>query len=129
VRHLVDADYLIDATGDVPEALQTLERLSEDGLALSAVAVAELYEGSYRFPDPEAMLAAFRAFLADATPCCLSPNPLRRPSPASMASASTSRTIPADLARAIATPRSLVVPGAATQERLKVRTTFADGDS
>jgi len=42
VRHLVDADYLIDATGAAPEALQTLERLSEDGLAVSAIAVAEL---------------------------------------------------------------------------------------
>ncbi len=65
MRHLVDADYLIDAVGDLPAAVRTLERLSEGGLAVSAVAVAELYEGAYRFPDPEAMLASFRAFLTD----------------------------------------------------------------
>ena len=64
MRHLVDADYLIDAVGELPAASQTLARLSEAGLAVSAIAVAELYEGAYRFPDPEAMLAAFREVLA-----------------------------------------------------------------
>ncbi len=63
MRHLVDADYLIDAVGELPAATRTLERLSGEGLAVSAIAVAELYEGAYRFPDT--MLAAFRAFLTD----------------------------------------------------------------
>ena len=64
VRHLVDSAYLIDAVGALPAAVQTLERLSEDGLAVSAIAVVEVYEGAYRLPDPGAMLASFRAFLA-----------------------------------------------------------------
>lgn len=65
MRYLVDSDYLIDAVGGVPSAVRTLDRLSDQGLAISIVAVGEIYEGAFGFPDPEAMLAAFREFLDD----------------------------------------------------------------
>ena len=45
--------------------MRTLNRLSGDGLAVSIVAVAEVYEGAFRTPHPEATLAAFREFLGD----------------------------------------------------------------
>jgi tRNA(fMet)-specific endonuclease VapC len=67
VRYLVDTDWLIDAYGGIRRAVATLERLSEQGLAVSIVAVGELYEGAYSFPDPQATLDSFRAYLSDYT--------------------------------------------------------------
>jgi hypothetical protein len=43
VRYLVDADWLIDAASGNPLAVRTLDRLSVDGLAVSIIAVAEVY--------------------------------------------------------------------------------------
>ena len=65
MTYLVDSDWLIDALGGVATAVSTLDRLSEHGLAVSIVAVGEIYEGAYGFPDPQAMLASFREFLSD----------------------------------------------------------------
>lgn len=64
MRSLVDSDWLIDALADIPSAREPLERLAPQGLAVSIVAVGELYEGAHGFPDPEAQLTAYRAFLA-----------------------------------------------------------------
>jgi tRNA(fMet)-specific endonuclease VapC len=63
VSYLVDADWLIDAVIGRPAAVETLDRLSGEGLAVSIVAVAELYEGAFSTPEPELTLAAFREFL------------------------------------------------------------------
>jgi predicted nucleic acid-binding protein len=65
VRYLVDADWLIDALLGHRPAVTTLDRLSGDGLAVSIVAVAELYEGAFGSPDPFAALDSFRVFLSD----------------------------------------------------------------
>ena len=43
--------------------MRTLDRLSRDGLAVSIIAVAEVYEGAFGTPDPAATLADFREFL------------------------------------------------------------------
>ena len=63
MRYLVDADWLIDATVGRPAAVRTLDCLSTDGLAVSIIAVAEIYEGAFATADPAATLAAFREFL------------------------------------------------------------------
>jgi predicted nucleic acid-binding protein len=63
VKYLVDADWLIDAAIGRPVAVRTLDRLSSDGLSVSIIAVAEVYEGAFRTPQPEATLAEFREFL------------------------------------------------------------------
>ncbi len=65
MRYLVDTDWLIDAAIGRAAAVRTLERLSTDGLAVSIIAVAELYEGAFGTPDPEEALAEFREFLSD----------------------------------------------------------------
>jgi tRNA(fMet)-specific endonuclease VapC len=65
VRYLVDSDWLIDATGGRSVAVDALLRLSSDGLAVSIVAVAEVYEGAFGAPDPNETLAGFREFLRD----------------------------------------------------------------
>ena len=63
MRYLVDADWLIDATIGLPLAVRTLDRLTSDGLAVSIIAVAEVYEGAFATPAPEETLANFREFL------------------------------------------------------------------
>jgi tRNA(fMet)-specific endonuclease VapC len=63
VRYLVDADWLIDTAIGRLAAVQTLDRLSGGGLAVSIVAVAEVYEGTFGTPNPSATLANFREFL------------------------------------------------------------------
>ena len=65
MRFLVDADWLIDAAIGRPRAQQTLDRLSDAGLAVSIIAVAEVYEGAFGSPDPQATLAGLRDFLSD----------------------------------------------------------------
>jgi tRNA(fMet)-specific endonuclease VapC len=65
LKYLVDADWLIDAAAGRSAAVRTLDRLSGDGLAVSIVAVAEVYEGAFRTSHPEATLAEFREFLGD----------------------------------------------------------------
>ncbi|MDQ3779996.1 MAG: type II toxin-antitoxin system VapC family toxin [Chloroflexota bacterium] len=47
--------------------MQTLERLSAQGLGVSIIAVAEVYEGAFGLPNPEVMLASFREFLGNYT--------------------------------------------------------------
>jgi predicted nucleic acid-binding protein len=41
-----------------------LDRFSTDGLAVSIIAVAEIYKGAFRAPNPEEMLSSFREILA-----------------------------------------------------------------
>ena len=65
MRYLVDADWLIDAAIGRTRAQHTLERLSDDGLAVSIIAVAEMYEGAFGTADPHATLAGLRDFLGD----------------------------------------------------------------
>lgn len=63
MKYLIDADWLIDATIGLPVAVRTLDRLTSEGLAVSIIAVAEVYEGAFATPDPGKTLADFREFL------------------------------------------------------------------
>ena len=65
MSYLVDADWLIDAAIGRPRAQRALDRLSVEGLAVSIIAVAEIYEGAFGTPDPQATLAGLRDFLSD----------------------------------------------------------------
>ena len=67
MRYLVDSDWLIDAIAGRPAAVVPLAQWSADGLAVSIIAVAEVYEGAFSAADPAATLAIFRAFLSDYT--------------------------------------------------------------
>ena len=62
--YLVDSDWLIDATGGKPAAADFLAQLSVGGLAVSIIAVAEIYEGAFGVFHSDAMLAAYRDFLS-----------------------------------------------------------------
>ena len=65
MRYLVDSDWLINAAIGRPPAQRTLDRLSSEGLAVSIVAVGEVYEGAFGTPDSQAALAGLRDFLSD----------------------------------------------------------------
>lgn len=63
VTYLIDTDFLIDATGGIRRAVETIARLEPEGIAVSIVTVAEFYEGAFRFLESEAVLAEFRMLL------------------------------------------------------------------
>lgn len=65
MNYLVDADWLIDAMVGRALAQETLERLSDQGVAVSIIAVAEVYEGAFNTADPQATLSGMREFLGD----------------------------------------------------------------
>jgi tRNA(fMet)-specific endonuclease VapC len=53
LRYLVDTDWAIHYMNGQPEIVQRLDRLQPEGLGLSLVSLAELYEGVYYSRDPE----------------------------------------------------------------------------
>ena len=65
MKYLVDADWLIDAMVGRAIAQETLARLSDEGVAVSIIAVAEIYEGAFASTDPQGTLEGMREFLGD----------------------------------------------------------------
>jgi tRNA(fMet)-specific endonuclease VapC len=61
--YLVDTNWVIDALHAEPVAVQTLADLTDDGLAISLITYAELYEGAYYARDPQTALAGIQTFL------------------------------------------------------------------
>jgi tRNA(fMet)-specific endonuclease VapC len=62
MAHLVDSDWVIDYLAGVPEALELLNRLADERIAISIVTYMEVYQGVERSEDPgdaEQKLAAF----------------------------------------------------------------------
>jgi tRNA(fMet)-specific endonuclease VapC len=62
-RYLVDTDWVIDALNERAEALQTLESLAPDGLAISLITYGELYEGVHYARDPSTARSALQDLL------------------------------------------------------------------
>ena len=60
--YLVDSDWVIDHLADVPEATELLERLIEEGIAISVVTYMEAYQGILRSPVRQKAEARFNAF-------------------------------------------------------------------
>jgi tRNA(fMet)-specific endonuclease VapC len=53
VRYLVDTDWAIHYLNGHTQIVKKLDDLKEQGLALSVISLAELYEGVYYSTDPE----------------------------------------------------------------------------
>lgn len=51
--YLIDTDWVIDLLASVPEAVQLLDRLAQDGIAISIITYMEAYQGVERSPHPE----------------------------------------------------------------------------
>lgn len=63
MAYLLDSDWVIEAVSGNRRVTQTLDHLSPQLLTLSFITAAEVYEGAYGSSNPEARLAAYRAFL------------------------------------------------------------------
>ena len=66
-RYLIDTDWTIDHLHQIDRVVQRLQELRPQGLALSIVSLAELYEGVHYSRDPERSQQALDAFLDDVT--------------------------------------------------------------
>lgn len=61
--YLVDTDWVIDHLANVPEAVRLLDRLAQDGIAISIITYMEVYQGVLRNPSPEEAQSKLRAFV------------------------------------------------------------------
>jgi len=64
VRYLVDSDWVIDVIKGIPSAVEILEQLIADGVAVSIISFGELYEGAYGFADPDTEIRSIRDSLS-----------------------------------------------------------------
>ena len=53
MRYLIDSDWVIDYTHDYQPTIRLFDELSPHGVGISPIAVAELYYGVFKAPDPE----------------------------------------------------------------------------
>jgi tRNA(fMet)-specific endonuclease VapC len=65
VSYLIDTDWAIHYLNGHKGIMEKLESLKEEGLAISVISLAELYEGVYYSTKPDADEAALNDFLTD----------------------------------------------------------------
>ena len=63
MKYLVDTDWAIDHLHNVRRVVQRLEELTPEGLGVSIVTLAELYEGIFNSTDPQGNERGLRDFL------------------------------------------------------------------
>jgi tRNA(fMet)-specific endonuclease VapC len=63
--YLLDTDWVIHYLNGHPGIVERVDRLRAQGLALSVISLAELYEGVYHSTNPEGNERALNDFLAD----------------------------------------------------------------
>lgn len=63
MKYLIDTDVLIDGLRGTTEVISTLQVLAAEGVAVSLISVAELYEGAFHESTPEQRLAEARRFI------------------------------------------------------------------
>lgn len=63
MRYIIDTDWLIDVFVGVPHMVGTLQELRPQGVGVSLVSHAEIFEGAFGVPDTEIRLALYRSFL------------------------------------------------------------------
>jgi predicted nucleic acid-binding protein len=63
MSYLLDTDWAIEALGGRRGANTTLEELMSQGVAISWIAIGEIYEGAIGSPDSDAQFNLIRSFL------------------------------------------------------------------
>jgi len=63
MKYLIDTDWLIDHLSGVEAVERKLEDLAPDGLAISIISLAEVYEGIFYSRDPQKSESILEAFL------------------------------------------------------------------
>lgn len=71
--YLIDTDWVIDLLASVPEAVQLLDHLAQDGIAISIITYMEAYQGVERSPHPEEAQNKLSALLDSLPVVSLSP--------------------------------------------------------
>jgi len=64
MKYLIDTDWVIDHLSGIEKIKKKLEELAPEGLALSIVSLAELYEGAFYSRNPEKSEKTLKEFLA-----------------------------------------------------------------
>ncbi len=62
--YLLDTDWAINALAGRPDTVETLRKLTPEGIAISLITIGEIYEGAFGFPDPQTHIARFREFIS-----------------------------------------------------------------
>ena len=65
MRYLVDTDWVIDCLHGVARVAARIEQLKPEGVGLSIISLAELYQGVFFSPNPEADERALHDFMQD----------------------------------------------------------------
>ena len=63
MKYLLDTDWIIDHLNGKKEVTSRIERLAKDGIGVSMISVAELFEGVYGSRDYEKSIKALESFL------------------------------------------------------------------
>jgi tRNA(fMet)-specific endonuclease VapC len=64
MAYLLDSDWVIEALAGREPAVLTLRRLRGASIGICWVSVAEVYEGAFSSPDPQAHLVSMRQFMS-----------------------------------------------------------------
>lgn len=67
LRYLVDTDWVIHYLNGHQRIIDRLDAAQQEGVGISMISLAELYEGVYYSRDPEGNAAALQDFLAGIT--------------------------------------------------------------
>ena len=65
MKYLIDTDWAIDHLHDVGRVAQRFEELAPEGLGLSVISLAELYEGIFDSTNPAGNEQALPDFLSE----------------------------------------------------------------
>ena len=64
MRYLIDTDWVIHALHGSPAVVQRLEELTDDGIGISIISTAELYQGAFYSLEPRANEALLLEFIS-----------------------------------------------------------------
>ena len=65
IAYLIDTDWIINYLYGREQVVKKLEELEPEGMAVSVISLAELYEGAYYSKNPEASQKGIEDFLED----------------------------------------------------------------
>ena len=68
IKYLIDTDWVINCLHGVERVLAQLEPLRDQGIGISIISLAELYDGIMGDADPERSARALHTFLSDDMP-------------------------------------------------------------
>ena len=67
MKYLLDTTWIVEYLRGNPETISRIQELQEEGLAVSIISMAELYEGVFRSNQPEANEEALKDFVSAVT--------------------------------------------------------------